>query len=249
MIDSDVKVMSVAEYERLSENEKQYKIVLDTDNESWLKFITDKYGEKAKETAFIRDLNYNAEFGYQEFLSLLGKGQRGKSVLLCNILAWRNQTTDIFKFDTYDLNTYLERAATYYKSYIALEEAERHFRSHSTAETQEISNTIIDFYETSPYKQNSLVLTQPSLRLLKYLKPKIDHVLFLVKRGKAKVYKTATQLGNDRIFFKFQHEVIDSYPLPLQLYEDYEKYSFEMKQKFLDEDKRKIEMSLKNPYI
>ncbi|MEM0050820.1 MAG: hypothetical protein QXW39_09870, partial [Candidatus Bathyarchaeia archaeon] len=208
--------------------------------------------ESAKDSKFVSALIHNRQYGYQNFIGIIGRGQIGKSVMLLNLLIWYNQSTQFEKFLTYDLQVYLKWASEYQKTMIALEEAERGFRSHSSTDLQELSGIIIDFYETSPYRQNSLIISQPSLRLLKYLKTKMNFLINMVRRGVGVIYKETTSLTAEKIYFSRTKEVIHSYPLNVDLYKRYESYSYLKKSEFLSSDLTTISKYLKNqqnPYV
>ena len=248
-LDKDVIILSPKQYE--SYEDKSKKIVLDISKDEYLNWLNLKF-EQGKDSSFISTLNRNRTYGYQNFISIIGKGQMGKSVMLLNLLLWYNQTTDFSQYLTYDLNDYLYKASHYKKSLIALEEAERSLRSHTLANESELSNIIIDFYETSPYLQNSLILSQPSLRLLKFLKSKMDFILVMARRGIARIYKVNTNLTLEKIYFSKTKEVFYSYPLCIDIYRDYESYSYQKKAEMLKSDSTSISKFLKskdNPYL
>jgi hypothetical protein len=247
-LDADIVVLSPKQYE--SYTDKTKKIVLDMSKDDYLNWLNAKF-ERGKDSKFVSSILHNREFGYQTFLSIIGKGQIGKSVLLLNLLLWFNQTTSFTPYLTYDLNEYLNRASASKKKLLALEEAERSLRSHTLSNYAELSNVIIDFYETSPYLQNSLILSQPSLRLLKFLKAKMDYVLVMARRGVSRIYKVNTNLTLEKVYFARTKEVFYSYPLCIDIYREYESYSYKKKSELLNSDKSTIQKFLTqrdNPY-
>ncbi len=238
--DNDIIVCTIPEYERIKTdpNYRFKKIILDIADDDYQKLLIDKFNNPEGRTykKIINDFNN----GYTEFISFLGGSQMGKSSANLTFSIWRNGT---FKFEDnifYDLTKFLNKLKTSMKSYITLEEAERFLRSFSSSQQQEISNIILDFYETIPFLQNSIAITQPSLRLLTRLKPKLNFVFNFFRRGVAQIYSVQTNIHNERVYFKNTKEYFMSLPLSINLYSKYEQFNYPLKKTLLDEDISKI---------
>ena len=252
--DKDILVLTKHEYDIADAETKHKKIVLNIDNEDYLKLLNDKFST-ANSKVYAR-IQKHKELGYPQFFNFIGIGQSGKSIGNLNLLFWTNNTIEYKTYNTFSLTEFLYRIKTYKKSYISLEEAERVLRSFEYSKEREVSNVILDFYDTIPYLQNILSITQPSMRLLTRLKPKLDFVFNFVQRGIANVYSVVSNIHNERIYFHNTKERFYSIPIPIQIYADYERDSYTTKQKLLTEDIKKIETYIKemqsvssNPYI
>jgi len=243
--DKDVIIMTIDEYLRKYESAefRFKKVVLDCNFEEYLKLLDAKF----EKSDVIKKIRENRNYGFQNFIVMIGKGQIGKSIGMLNLLLYFNRDANFEKYIAYDLNSYLEKSNTMYKKFIAIEEAHRIFRTKTKEEDIEISNILIDYYETSPFLQNSLILTQPSLRMLRVFKSKIDYLFQFIRRGIANVYIPLTNINNTKEYFKFAKERVYFYPIPIEIYKRYEKMSYNSKQDLISIDKQMIKR-YSNPY-
>ncbi len=243
--DKDVMVMTIDEYLRKYDSPefRFRKVVLNCDFEEYLKMLDTKF----EKSDVIKKIRENWKYGFQNFLIMIGKGQIGKSIGMLNLLLYFNRDADFEKYLAYDLNTYLEKSASMYKKFLAIEEAHRIFRTKTKEEDIEISNILIDYYETSPFLQNSLILTQPSLRMLRIFKSKIDFLFQFIRRGVANVYIPVSNINNTKELFRFAKERVYFYPVPMDIYRKYEALSYSSKKDLIQKDKQIVKRYL-NPY-
>lgn len=249
LTDNDIQVLTPHQYDILTPSERQHKIVLDIDDKKYIEYISRKFEHSNSKT--IQKIQRDFGLGYQNFITIIGRGQSGKSVAGLNFLIWRNQTIDINRYISYSMIDYLTKNTSNFKKYIMLEEAQRVMRSHSTAKLQEIGNIFIDFFQTDPYLQNSTIITEPSIRLLSILKSHITLLLSAIARGVFNIYVPRWHINSSRILWKNTKERLYTYPLSQNLYETYEKLSYTSKQKLLNDDKQTIKtlLDLDNPFI
>jgi hypothetical protein len=249
LTDKDIKILTPHQYDILTPQERQNKIVLNIDDKKYIDYISNKF--ESSNSKIIRKIQRDYGLGYQNFITIVGRGQSGKSVAGLNLLIWRNQTIDIKQYIAYSMIEYLNKNTGNLKKYIMLEEAQRVMRSHSTAKLQEIGNIFIDFFQTDPYLQNSTIITEPSIRLLAILKSHITLLFSAIARGVFNIYVPRWHINSNRILWKNTKERLYTYPLSQSLYNMYETLSYASKQDLLNEDKQTIKTLLNtdNPFV